>query len=102
MAERRKPNLVTSVRKTVRSMHWLTPADQASVDLAIRYAVQIEEAAASDNAHERTKMLGWLGPNLLSTLKSLGGTPAERKALGVEIEAVDALAELRARRDRAV
>jgi hypothetical protein len=30
--------------------------------------------------------------------KALGGTPAERKALGVEIESVDALAELRARR----
>jgi hypothetical protein len=39
-----------------------------------------------------------LGPNMLATLKALGGTPAERKALGVEIESVDALAELRARR----
>ena len=98
MAQRRTPNLVSSVRKTVKSMHWLTDADQAAVDLAIRYAQQIEDAAQSDNAHERTKMLGWLGPNLLSTLKALGGTPAERKALGVELEAVDALAELRARR----
>lgn len=94
----RQPNLVTSIRKTVKAMHWLTPADQASVDLLIRYAQQIEDAAKSDNSHERTKMLGWLGPNMLATLKALGGTPAERKALGVEIESVDALAELRARR----
>lgn len=98
MAQRRTPNLVASVRKTVKAMHWLTEADKASVDLAIRYAQQIEDAAQSDNAHERTKMLGWLGPNLLATLKALGGTPAERKALGVEIAEVDALAELRARR----
>lgn len=98
MAPRKGPNLVSSVRKTVKSMHWLTPADQAAVDLVIRYAQQIEDAAQSDNAHERTKMLGWLGPNMLSALKALGGTPAERKALGVELEAVDALAELRARR----
>ena len=98
MAPRKSPNLVSSVRKTVKSMHWLTPADQAAVDLVIRYAQQIEDAAQSDNAHERTKMLGWLGPNMLSALKALGGTPAERKALGVELEAVDALAELRARR----
>lgn len=98
MAQRRAPNLVSSVRKTVKSMHWLTDADQAAVDLALRYAQQIEDAAQSDNAHERTKMLGWLGPNLLAALKSLGGTPAERKALGVELDAIDSLAELRARR----
>ena len=94
----RKPNLVASVKRTIRSMHWLTDSDKAAVDLALRYAHQIDEAAQSDNAHERTKMLGWLGPHLLATLKTLGGTPADRKALSVEMETLDELGELRARR----
>ena len=94
----RQPNLVSSIRKTVKAMHWLTPADQASVDLLIRYAQQIEDAAKSDNAHDRAVMLGWLGPNMLATLKALDGPPAERNALVVEIDPVDSLSELPARR----
>lgn len=100
MPPRKKPNLVASVRKTVSNMHWLTPADQAAVDLALRYAHQIEEAEFATSDHERTKMLGWLGPNLLATLKALGGTPAERKALDIQIKAVDELSKLRDDRRR--
>jgi hypothetical protein len=79
-------------------MHWLGDTDRAMVDLAIRYAERIEEAAA-EGGDQSFKMVGWLGPHLANTLKSLGGAPAERKALGVEKAVKGRLAELRAARD---
>lgn len=99
---RRKPgpNLVDSVREAVAQMHWLEPTDQAQVDLAIRYAQQIEEASESGDEQLKFKMLGWLGPHLTVALKNLGGTPAERKDLGVETQVKGRLAELRAARER--
>jgi hypothetical protein len=82
-------------------MHWLDDSDRAMVDLAIRYAQRIEEAA-TEGGDQSFKMVGWLGPHLANTLKSLGGAPAERKALGVEKAVKGRLAELRAARsDRA-
>ena len=94
----RRANLVTSVRRSVRNMAWLDGSDTAAVDLALRYATAIEDAAANGTKAEAQKALGWLGPHLLHTLKSLGGTPAERKALGAESEAKGRLAEIRALR----
>jgi len=95
------PSLVESVSSAVEAMHWLTESDRAMVDLALRYAQRIEEAAA-EGGDQSYKMVGWLGPHLANTLKSLGGAPAERKALGVERAVKGRLAELRAaREDRA-
>ncbi len=89
------PDLVASVETTIEAMHWLTPADQAACDLALAYAHQIMEAAVSDDERFRTKMLGWVGPHLLHTLKSLGGTPVERKNLKVQADVKSSLALLR-------
>lgn len=93
------PSLVESVTTAVRSMHWLGDSDQAMVDLAIRYAKQIEDAA-EQGGDVAFKMVGWLGPHLANTLKSLGGAPAERKALGVDKAVKGRLAELRAAREQ--
>jgi len=95
MAQRR-PNLTSSVRKAVKAMHWLTPADQAAVDLLISYAQQIDEAARSDSDDAR-KVIGWMGSHMTGLLKQLGATPAGRKELAVEEANVKGrLAELRA------
>jgi hypothetical protein len=83
------PNLVTSVRRAVKAMHWLSESDQATVDLAIRVAKAIEEA---------DKLDARLGTQLLEALKELGGTPAARKALGAERQTKSRLAEIRALR----
>ena len=92
------PNLVTSVRRAIKSMHWLEDSDRAAVDLCIRYAKAIESAAESGDDAEAAKLLAWMGPHMLNALKSLGGTPAERKALGLERQAKSRLAEIRALR----
>jgi hypothetical protein len=94
-----QPSLVDSVSSAVRSMHWLGDSDQAMVDLAVRYAQQIEDAA-EQGGDVAFKMVGWLGPHLANTLKSLGGAPAERKALGVDKAVKGRLAELRAAREQ--
>lgn len=92
------PNLVTGVRKAVKAMHWLETSDQATVDLAVRYAKDIEAAAASGDPAYTSKVLATTGRELMATLKALGGTPAERRALGAESEAKGRLAEIRALR----
>lgn len=91
-------NLMTSVRRSVKSMPWLDESDQAAVDLALRYAQMIEDRAKNGTDEQASKALGWLGPHLLNTLKSIGGTPAERRALGAESQAKGRLAEIRALR----
>ena len=96
MAARRR-NLVTAVRSSTRNMTWLAESDRAAVDLAIRYARR-SRRAANGTDDQAQKALGWLGPHLLNTLKSIGGTPADRAALGVEAEAKGRLAEIRALR----
>jgi hypothetical protein len=54
--------------------------DQAAVDLAMRYAYQIEAGVQAGGA-DATKAL-YLGPHLLKALAELGCTPAGRLALG--------------------
>ena len=98
MAPRRPPNLTRSVRSAVKGMAWLTDSDRAAVDLALHYAAEIESAAESGDEAHRAKVLGWHGPHLLNTLKALGGTPGDRKALGAETEVKGRLGELRALR----
>ena len=91
-------NLVTSVRRSVKNMHWLEESDRAAVDLALRYAQTIEDRAKNGTDEQASKALGWLGPHLLNTIKAIGGTPAERRAIGAETQAKGRLAELRALR----
>lgn len=81
----------TAVRSAVAAMTWLRPSDQAMVELALAYARQID--AAGDD-----RSVGWLGPHLANALRSLGGTPADRRSLGVEDAVRGKLAELRAAR----
>lgn len=71
-------DLTASVIAAVDQMPWLTAADGAAVDLAKAYAATIDEAIESGNGERITKAL-YLGPHLLRTLESLGGTPAGRK-----------------------
>ena len=83
--------LLGTVTAAVEAMTWLGPSDRAMVALALEYARRIDEA--SDE-----KAVGWLGPHLANALRALGGTPAERKALGIEEQVRGKLAELRAAR----
>ena len=85
--------LLGVVTAAVEEMTWLTPSDRAMVGLALEYARRIDEATDE-------KAVGWLGPHLANALRSLGGTPAERKALGIEETVRGKLAEIRAGRQR--
>ena len=80
--------LLGSTQAAIKAMTWLTASDGAMVALALEYATKID---ASDDG----KTLGWLGQNLAAILKTLGGSPAERKALGIEEPTRGKLAELR-------
>jgi hypothetical protein len=86
--------LRASVEASVAEMSWLTPTDQAAVDLALTYADRIDDALATESGSEVTKAL-YLGPHLLNTLRALGGAPAERKALNAEEAVGGKLAQLR-------
>lgn len=87
-------SLEQSVHDAVALMVWLAPTDQAAVDLALTYAARIDEALEFGEGVEVTKAL-YLGPHLLNTLRALGGTPLERKALAVEEAVGGKLAQLR-------
>lgn len=89
--------LTASVQTAVCRMHWLADTDQAAVDLALTYAARIDEALEYGEGQEVTKAL-YLGPHLLNTLRALGGTPGDRKALAVEADVKGRLGELRALR----
>lgn len=92
-------DLKATIASVTKSMPWLTPADQAAVDLAYAYAATIDVAIESGDPQTVTKAL-YLGPHLLNTLAALGGTPAGRKALELKEEARGKLAEVRDLRDR--
>lgn len=120
-------DLSRAVADAVAAMDWITPADQAAVDLALTYADAMDKARAaetarcaavedaigsgdedrikaarafqSSHAQDYTKAL-YLGPHLLSTLSQLGGTPAGRKAMTGPVAPVrNRLDEMRARRE---
>lgn len=86
----RSPKLSQIVRESTDAMAWLAESDRAVVALALIQAKAIEEA------EDQVKAAGWLGPQLLNTLRSLGGTPADRQSLGVEEVVRGRLAHLRA------
>jgi hypothetical protein len=101
-------------------MTWLTESDRALKALALRAAVEIEEAvdrslvlrdlqrdaAGDESLHKRlktleamcdvTKTVGWLGQQLQGYLRDLGGTPASRKAMQADKPIGGRLAKLRA------
>lgn len=104
--EESKPlgSLEASVRKSVERMPWLAPSDDAAIELAAIYAARIDEAVDTGDNALATKAL-YLGPHLLNTLRALGGTPEERKALtsgeGKEVDPIDELKKKRATRAQA-
>lgn len=105
MTEQNSPgSLEASVRKSVESMPWLEPSDNAAIELAAIYAARIDEAVDTGDNALATKAL-YLGPHLLNTLRALGGTPEERKALTSgttqEVDPIDELKRKRAGRSQA-
>lgn len=97
-ARTKEPNMVRSLSTTLKNMPWLTEADQPAIDLAYKYAWQIEDAKTNGTPHQADKMLGWLGPHLFGVLKELGATPQARRALRQVREDNQRLEELRAGR----
>ena len=93
-----RPNMTESVAASLSSATWLSPADEAIKSLAFSYAAQIDEAVADGDDAHMAKVLGWHGPHLLNTLRALGCTPSDRKALAVESDVKGRLGELRALR----
>lgn len=91
-------SLEASVRKSVEGMPWLTPSDNAAIELAATYAARIDRAVDGGDEQAATKAL-YLGPHLLNTLRALGGAPIERKALtSGEAQEVDPIDELKRKR----
>lgn len=88
-------SLRDEVDRAIEAMTWLKPSDAGGVALARTYVEQIESVLESGDSQEVTKAL-YLGPHLLNTLRALGGTPAERQALGLEASVGGKLAQLRA------
>jgi hypothetical protein len=82
-------DMEASVDAAIAQMTWLKPSDYAMVTLALKYAQQMDAAVDDSRA------VGYLGQQLHAVLRSLGGSPAERKALNIEVEANGKLAELR-------
>lgn len=77
--------LEASIDEAVKGMHWLKASDMAAVKLAKTYASRIDKGMADFeegliDSTDLNKVL-YLGPHILNTLRALGGTPAERKAL---------------------
>lgn len=104
------PDLRDALVEAIAAMQWLGPQDAAMTALAKRYAQQIETAIERADeleelwtqAHkmgderdifrkrlerleaqcEATKMVGWLGPQLMGVIRELGGAALARKAFG--------------------
>ena len=84
-----KGDMEASVDAAIAQMTWLKPSDYAMVTLALKYAQQM------DLAVDDSRAVGYLGQQLHAVLRSLGGSPAERKALNIEGRPDGKLAELR-------
>ncbi|UTM39668.1 hypothetical protein MX572_23000 (plasmid) [Rhodococcus pyridinivorans] len=75
-------SLQASVARSIaaaQSSGMVTDADQAAVDLALRYALVIEQAV--EEGGDRATAALHLGPHLNNTLAALGCTPASRAKL---------------------
>jgi hypothetical protein len=95
----RGPSMRETVDGAIAKMSWLTEADQGLVATARTYADQIDaslalqegvkcahcgETTQTANQAEITKAVYMLAPNLQNTLKALGGSPHDRKALDIK------------------
>lgn len=74
-----------AVDAALEHMDWLTPADDAQVDVARAYAIQIDDFCASDDPAIKAKG-AYLLPQLQNALAALGGSPESRKELGAKDE----------------
>lgn len=99
--------MVDMVEHSVENMDWLKDSDVAAAALAFKYAKAIDDTfalASDENMEARIAGLGLslkalnLGPHLMNTLKALGGTPADRKALAEGGQVGGKLSSLRAKR----
>ena len=93
-------SLAASVFRCVREAgDSIAPKHQALVDLAVRYAIQID-AGIDAGGQDATKAL-YLGPHLVKALEALGLTPVVSKesggSKGVPAVVKDELSALRAR-----
>ena len=94
--------LGAAVEKSLEAATWLSPADEATKELARRYAALVDDAVAAGEPDAINRAHAVAGPNLQKTLTSLGLNPEARKELGVKGEAqeVDPIDELKAKRGR--
>lgn len=71
----------TSLRKateqSIAAMTWLTPTDEAAKQATIVAASAVDDLLAAGDTGKAVFAL----PHLINSLKAIGGTPAERKAL---------------------
>lgn len=115
-------DLRDAVAESMGKMAWLGPSDDALKALALRLATEIETAIDRAEEFERllaemprsdayeflykrlqkleaevsaAKAVGWLGQQLQSALRDLGGTPATRRDLGGSQNVSSRLAQLR-------
>lgn len=81
-------SLAESVLRCVREAgDTIEPKDQALVDLALRYALQID-AGINEGGQVATKAL-YLGPHLLKALEALGLTPVVISSGGKSKQSAD-------------
>jgi|SRR5690242_2696631 len=92
--------LSSAVQKSLEAATWLTEADEATKELARRYAALVDDAVALGEPDAINRAHAVAGPNLQKTLTSLGLNPEARKELGVKGEAqeVDPIDELKRKR----
>ncbi|MCW1249652.1 hypothetical protein ODZ83_05530 [Acaricomes phytoseiuli] len=96
--------LESAVDDSVKSMDWLTGADDAAVKLAKTYAERMDKGALEFeggliSSTEYNKVL-YLGPHLLNTLRALGGTPDARSSKDSGPSNGRILDELKAKRSK--
>lgn len=116
----RPPDLRVAVADAIGAMTWLEKSDEGMGALALRFAGEIESAVdraalltdiqrlavGDEGLYKRiqkleamcdlAKTVGWLGPQLQSALRDLGGTPAARAAMKPDKPIGGRLAQLRA------
>lgn len=98
-----RQTIYSRTEASIKAMDWLEESDEALKKLTLNYA-KLLDAAITDyetgslTVAEFHKLLR-LGPDLLSSLAAMGGTPATRKAIQGEVEqAVSDVDELKAKR----
>lgn len=98
-----RQTILSRTEAAIKDMTWLETTDEGVKRLALTHA-RLLDAAITDyetgsiTTAEFHKLLR-LGPDLLSGLSALGGTPASRKAIQGDVQqAVNDVDELKAKR----